>query len=40
MRQDNEVTHELAQAVPFNPNSHVLDDVLSYIWHILSNKMQ
>jgi len=39
-RQMNEIAHELVQATPFNLISHVLDDVASCIWHILSNEMQ
>jgi len=39
-RQANRVTHELAQAALSNPNPHIINDVLTCIWHILDNKMQ
>jgi len=39
-RQTNRVAHELAQAALSNPNPYIIDDVSTYIWHILANEMQ
>jgi len=39
-RQANMVAHELAQAAMSNPSNHIIDDVPTCIWHILTNEMQ
>ena len=39
-RQANRVAHELAQEALSNPSPHTIDDVPTYIWHILAGEMQ
>jgi len=37
-RQANRIAHELAQEALSNPSPHIIDDVPTYIWHILANE--
>ena len=39
MRRANGVTHDLAKIASSDTSPHIYDDVLSYIWHILTNEM-